>query len=489
MKNYCTKPKSIATNLVLDNKDIFRTNNKQLVRKENDMYYVLLSGGSGKRLWPLSSDARPKQFLKLVNKENNSMDYCSMLQRVWEQLEEAGMAKNTVITTSESQTELVYSQVKPKGIIVEPEARDTFPAVMLSCAYLHSHIGANSEDYVAFLPVDPYTVQKYFQAIQQLENTVKKTKAEVGLLGVVPTFPAEKYGYILPKEEKEDYIEVKGFTEKPSQEKAEELLEQNALWNCGVFCVKIGNMLQKASEYDVAQDYEGMCQQYQKLPKISFDYEVLQKANHLVAVKFEGFWKDLGTWDAMAEQMNTDTKGYVIMDDTCMDTQVINELEIPLTVMGAKNMVIVASQDGILVTDKNEAARVKEVTASIDYKSNFEERRWGTLETLHESNNEGISTLTRKIKIYEGMNSSYHYHKDRDEIWTVLGGNGELILEGNKITLTPGKALCIRKNQRHAIKAYSDFEYIEMHVGKSIGNDDINRITFRWDEIELVNIL
>ena len=453
------------------------------------MYYVLLSGGSGKRLWPLSSAARPKQYLKLVNKENNSMDTCSMLQRVWEQLEEAGMAKNTVITAGESQMELIHSQVKPKGIVVEPEARDTFPAVMLSCAYLHSHIGASKEDYVTFLPVDPYTEQKYFESIRQLENVVKDTNAEVGLLGVVPTFPATKYGYILAGEEKKDYLEVKGFVEKPTEERAEELLGQDALWNCGVFCVKIGDMLQKVSEYGVEENYNEMFQEYHRLPKISFDYEVLQKAEHLVAVKFEGFWKDLGTWDAMAEQMNTDTKGNVILDETCMDTQVINELDIPIAVMGAKNMVVVASKDGILVADKNEAARVKETTASIDYKSKFEERRWGTLETLHESKNDGVSTLTRKIKIYEGMNSSYHFHRDRDEIWTILGGKGELILEGNKVLLEPGKAICIRKNQRHAIKAYSDFEYIEMHVGKSSGNEDINRITFRWDEIELANIL
>lgn len=453
------------------------------------MYYVLLSGGSGRRLWPLSSEARPKQYLKLVNKENNSMESCSMLQRVWEQLEESGMAEKTIITAGENQLELIKTQVKPGGIVVEPEQRDTFPAVMLSCAYLHSNMGASKEDYVAFLPVDPYTERKYFEAVKQLENVVKETKAEVGLLGVVPMFPATKYGYILPGVEKNNYIEVKGFVEKPTEERAEELLGQDALWNCGVFCVKIGNILQRAADYGVSETYEEMFGEYHNLPKISFDYEVLQKADRLVAVKFEGFWKDLGTWDAMAEQMNTDTKGNVILDENCMDTQVINELEIPVVVMGTKNMVVVASKDGILVADKNEAAKVKELTAQVEYKSKFEERRWGTLETLHESTNAGASTLTRKIKIYEGMNSSYHFHQERDEIWTVLNGTGELILEGNKMLLGPGKAICIRKNQRHAVKALSDFEYIEMHVGSKVGNEDINRITFQWDEIELVNIL
>ena len=453
------------------------------------MYYVLLSGGSGKRLWPLSNDSRPKQYLKLVNKENNSMESCSMLQRVWEQLEETGMAEHAVICAGENQTELIHSQVKPKGIVIEPEARDTFPAVMLSCAYLYSNMGASKEDYAAFLPVDPYTEQKYFETVKKLEEVVKKTKAEVGLMGVVPTFPATKYGYILPKEEKEDYMEVKGFVEKPTEERAEELLGLNALWNCGVFCVKIGDILQKAADYDVPESYEKMFEEYKKLPKISFDYEVLQKAKHLAAVKFDGYWKDLGTWDSMAEQMNTDTKGNVVMDENCMDTQVINELEIPVVVMGAKNMVVVASKDGILVTDKNEAANVKQLTAQVEYKAKFEERRWGTLETLHDSKDAGVATLTRKIKIYQGMNSSYHFHQERDEIWTVLNGTGELILEGNKILLGPGKAICIRKNQRHAIKAFRDFEYIEMHVGTKVGNEDINRITFQWDEIELATIL
>lgn len=453
------------------------------------MYYVLLSGGSGKRLWPLSNDVRPKQYLKLVNRENNSMEACSMLQRVWEQLEEENMAEKTIITAGESQVEMINSQIRPGGIVIEPESRDTFPAILLSCAYLCGKKGALEEEYVTFLPVDPYTEKKYFETLKQLEDVVKKTQAEVGLMGVVPTFPATKYGYILCGEEENEYVKVKGFVEKPTEERAEELLGQGALWNCGVFCVKIGDILKKAEEYDVPITYEGMTEQYHKLPKISFDYEVLQKADRLVAVKFKGFWKDLGTWDSLAEQMNTDTKGKVVLDKTCTDTQVINELEIPVVVLGASNMVVVASRDGILVTDKTEAARVKEVAAGLEYRSKFEERRWGTLETLHESVNAGVSVLTRRIKIYEGMNSSYHFHQERDEIWTVLNGTGELILEGNKMLLTPGKAICIRKNQRHAIKALSDFEYIEMHVGTKVGNEDINRITFEWDKIELVTIL
>lgn len=453
------------------------------------MYYVLLSGGSGKRLWPLSNDARPKQYLKLVNREVNSMEHCSMLQRVWEQLENAGIEKDTIITAGEEQTELIKSQIKNAGIAVEPAGRDTFGAVLLSCAYLYSHGGAKLNDYAVIMPVDPYTEGNYFETIKKMEQVMRISGAEVGLMGAVPTYPSTKYGYILPGEQKEDYFEVQGFSEKPDEKKAEILFKQGALWNCGVFCVKIGEILNLAKKYDVPMDYEGMYEAYERLPKISFDYEVLEKAKKLVMVEFKGFWKDLGTWDALAEQMSTDTIGNVLLDQSCQNTQVINELNVPVVVMGVTNLVVAAAQDGILVTDKGHAAKVKDVTKALVSRPMFEERRWGTLETLDDTETSGISTLTRKIKIYDGMTSSYHYHKERDEIWTVLNGSGELILEGNKIALSPGKAICIRKNQRHAVKAFHDFEYIEIHVGTAVGNDDINRITFRWDEIELSHIL
>ena len=453
------------------------------------MYYVLLSGGSGRRLWPLSNEARPKQYLKLVNKEDNSMERCSMLQRVWAQLKSAGMAADTVITAGEDQTELIKSQVREARIAVEPGRRDTFAAVLLSCAWLHSKAGASEDDYAAVMPVDPYTEACYFETVKRLEEVMRKSGAEVGLMGVVPSYPAVKYGYILPGERHEGWISVKGFAEKPDEEKARRLMEEGALWNCGVFCVRIGAMLERAAAYGVPSDYEGLCAAYDHLPKISFDYEVLEKAQRLAAVEFRGYWKDLGTWDAMAEQMSTDCVGNAVLDESCDNTQVINELKVPVAVLGARDLVVAASQDGILVADKSQSARVKEVAAAFSSRPMFEERRWGTLETLDASEYQGLSTLTRKIHIYDGMTSSYHFHQNRDEIWTVLSGGGELILEGTKIPLSPGKAVCIRRGQRHAVKAFQDFEYIEIHVGTSTGSEDINRITFNWDEIELSHIL
>ena len=452
------------------------------------MYYVLLSGGSGKRLWPLSNDARPKQYLKVVNKENNSMERCSMLQRVWEQLQETGISGQAVITAGREQVELIKSQVKEARIAVEPGRRDTFAAVLLSCAWLLKN-GASREDYAAVMPVDPYTEGAYFETVKKLEAVMKESGAEVGLMGAVPSYPAVKYGYILPEEKKEGWLEVRGFAEKPDEEKAEQLLKEGALWNCGVFCVRIGDILERCKAYGVPEEYDALCAAYEKLPKISFDYEVLEKAEHLAAIEFKGYWKDLGTWDALADQMSTDTIGKAVLDENCENTQVINELKMPVAVLGTRDLVVVAAQDGILVADKSRTADVKAVAAAFESRPMFEERRWGTLETLDDTESQGQITLTRKICIYDGMTSSYHYHENRDEIWTVLRGSGELILEGTKIPLSQGKAVCIRKNQRHAVKAFHDFEYIEIHVGTSSGNEDINRITFNWDEIELSHIL
>ena len=210
------------------------------------MYYVLLSGGSGKRLWPLSNEARPKQYLKLVNRETNSMERCSMLQRVWDQLEEAGMAQTTVITAGREQVELIKSQVREAEIAVEPEARDTFAAVLLSCAWLYSKGGASEDDYAAIMPVDPYTEGSYFETVKSLEDVMRRSGAEVGLMGAVPGYPSIKYGYILPGEREDGWIKVKGFAEKPDEDQARELMGQGALWNCGVFCVRIGDMLKRA---------------------------------------------------------------------------------------------------------------------------------------------------------------------------------------------------------------------------------------------------
>ena len=265
------------------------------------MYIVLLSGGSGKRLWPLSNDLYSKQYIKLMNHDEvENEEKCSMLQRVFGQLKTAGLSDNTIVCASDAQVELIESQLDNAAeVAVEPMRRDTFPAVMLSCAYLLSKKGAKQDDVVAFLPVDPYTTGEFFQCIKRLGDHIEQSNGTIGLLGGVPTYPSTKYGYILPEDASGEPIKVKGFQEKPDEAKAEELVKSGALWNCGVFCFKLSMAAEWVEKYGVAMDYDCMVRDYEKLPKKSFDYEILEHWKSIVAIKYADIWKDLGTLNTL----------------------------------------------------------------------------------------------------------------------------------------------------------------------------------------------
>ena len=445
------------------------------------MYVVLLSGGSGKRLWPLSNDLRSKQYIRLLTGEQNTIP-CSMVQRVWGQLQAADLDKQAVICASAGQTEMIRSQLGNVHIAIEPDRRNTFPAVALSCSYLKSHLGATEDDVVCILPVDPFTEASYFSALRVLEALIQSGKARIALMGSKPYEATGKYGYIVPDTMHEGYMSVQGFKEKPDTATAQVLIGKGALWNCGVFCMKIGEITGRMSGYGLSDDYETVFNGYNNLPAISFDHEVLEKTDKLAAVPFDGMWKDLGTWDMLTQEMLESSIGHVIHQD-CINTHVINELNIPVVALGLNNTVVVASFDGILVAAKTSCPEVKSATADLVQMPMYEERRWGILKTIDISEKEGKKTITRKIRIFDGMSSSYHFHNARDEVWTVLSGSATLLLEGLTLELQAGSTICIRRGQKHAVKAHKDFEYMEIHMGEQVGNQDINRITFDWDMI------
>ncbi len=273
------------------------------------MKLVLLSGGSGKRLWPLSNDTRSKQFLRVL--ESNSDEKQSMVQRVWGQLETVGLAESSVIATSKMQRGMILRQLgMDVPLIIEPERRDTFPAIALAASYLYSIQNVAEDEVVVVLPVDPY-VEDGFEKVKEIERVLLNSKADLALVGVKPTYPSAKYGYIVPKDHitGESYITVNHFTEKPSEEKAQTLIDMNALWNCGVFAFKLKYLLDILIEKDLPLNYDKLSLQYKNLPKISFDYEVVEKANHIVALPYDGYWKDLGTWNTLTEEMATSQIG------------------------------------------------------------------------------------------------------------------------------------------------------------------------------------
>lgn len=444
------------------------------------MYTVLLSGGSGKRLWPLSNDLRSKQYLRLLPREDGGPP-CSMVQRVWDQLAQAGLDQR-LICASSGQVEILKSQLGPVPVAIEPDRRDTFPAVALSCAYIRSVLGGRDGDAVCVLPVDPYAEVGFFEAVRGLEAVLDRSGAQVVLLGARPDGPSEKYGYILPGERREGYWDVRGFVEKPDPAKARLLLDRGALWNCGVFCFRLGAMLERLAYYHAPSDYDRLFAQYECLPRVSFDYEVLEKADKLAAVAYGGPWCDLGTWSALTRRMGPASLGAARLEG-CENTRVINELDVPVVALGTRNLVAVAAWDGILVADAAAADRVKEVLQTLQPKPRYEERRWGTVKTLDIAQNEEGFVLTRKLLMFAGQYSSYHFHREREEAVTILRGRGELQVEGLRTTVRQGSTVTIPRGKRHGFHAYEDLEFIEIHIGRTMGDEDINRLTFDWKRI------
>lgn len=426
------------------------------------MNIVLLSGGSGKRLWPLSNDVRSKQFIRLFKGEDGG--YESMVQRVSRQITRVDRDAHLTIATSKTQVSAIHNQLGDSvSVCVEPMRRDTFPAVALSCAYLHDKLGVCDDEAVIVCPVDPYVDDTYYEAVARLEGLVKEGKAAITLMGIEPTYPSDKYGYIIPKE-KAEVSAVVEFKEKPDTRTAEQYLKKGALWNAGVFAFKLGYMMKRAHELLSFTDYEDLYDHYADCPKISFDYAVLEKEPSIQVLRYAGEWKDVGTWNMMSEVMADPVKGNALLDETCVNTNVVNELDIPILVMGAKNLVIAASGDGILIADKERSGHMKPFVEKISTDVKFAEKSWGDYQVI----DAGPNFLTVKVTLKAGTHMTYHSHEFRDEIWTVLSGSGETIVDGQRRAVKAGDVIKLPAGCKHMLIAESPMVVLESQLGDKI---------------------
>lgn len=321
------------------------------------MNIILLSGGSGKRLWPLSNEVRSKQFLKFFKRPDGSRE--SMVQRMYRMIREVDIDASVTIATSDNQAASVKAQLgESVGISIEPCRRDTFPAIALATAYLRDCRKVSEDETVVVCPVDSYVEKPYFKMLEKLSEQASKGEANLVLMGIEPTYPSEKYGYILPQTS--DFLaSVDTFKEKPDAETAEKYIKQGALWNAGVFAYRLKYVLDIAEKVFGTNSYHELINDYRNLKKISFDYAVVEKEPEIQVMRFSGEWKDLGTWNTFTEAMSDEAAGNAIAAD-CENTHIINELQIPLIALGTKDLAIVATPDGILITDKASSDKLKE---------------------------------------------------------------------------------------------------------------------------------
>ncbi len=448
------------------------------------MKIVLLSGGSGRRLWPLSNDIRSKQFLKVLKNEEN--EYESMLQRICRQIQCAGKKQgiqtDITIATGRTQVDSIKSQLGDTvDIVVEPERRDTFPAILLSAAYLYYKKAVPLSETVIVLPVDPYTDLGYFESLEEMDLQVQKGISDIVLMGIKPTYPSAKYGYILLSEHNENGLTVEGFIEKPSEQKSASLIQEGALWNAGVFAFSLKYIMDVAKQYIQVSSFEELQNSYGLLPKISFDYEVTEKSKSISVVQYDGVWKDLGTWNTLTEEIGEEFIGPVMEGEGCQNTHVVNELDIPIVALGLKNIVVAASPDGILISDKEKSSFIKPYVDDIEKRPMYEERRWGEYKVLDYTRyDDGKHALTKRIMIKAGSSISYQSHKIRDEIWTIIDGTGDFVLDGHIRNVHKGDVMYILKGQKHAIYATTKLQFIEVQIGEELSEDDKTEYEWVW---------
>ena len=443
------------------------------------MNIILLSGGSGKRLWPLSNDIRSKQFIKLFKTEQN--EYESMIQRTYRQVKLVDEEAEITIATAKSQVSSIINQLGDNiGISVEPCRKDTFPAIALAGMYLHDIKKIPDDETVVVCPVDPYVNDEYFEALKELDIIVQDTDTNLVLMGIEPTYPSEKYGYIIPKT-RDKFSDVEMFREKPDAKTAQLYISNGALWNSGVFAFKLKYIVNKAHQLMEFRNYQDLYDKYQFQEKISFDYAVAEKEKYIKVMRFTGKWKDLGTWNTLTEEMSNCILGKGILDETCENTNIINELNIPILCMGLKDMVVAASNEGILVSNKEQSSYIKPFVDSIDQQIMFAEKSWGYYRVIDYTSN----SITVKVTLHRNCNMNYHSHEYRDEVWTVVSGEGTAVIDSKKVALRPGVVVNLPCFCRHTVIAKTKLEIIEIQMGEGITVHDKKK--YEYDYTNIIN--
>ena len=391
-----------------------------------------------------------------------------MVQRMYHGILKADPQATITIATSREQHAPLTNQLGEQiDISYEPCRRDTFPAIALACAYLHDKRNIAKDAPVIVCPVDPFVDDTYFEALTHLDKLIQSDQANLTCLGIEPTYPSEKYGYLIPKD-RSPVSPVLTFKEKPDLETAQKYIAEGALWNGGIFAFRLGWLLKKASDMIGFSDYTTLYDRYSEIDPISFDYAVGEKEAHIQVLRFNGIWKDLGTWNTLTEAMPEQAIGRVTMNNTCKNTHVVSDLDLPILCMGLTDLVVAASPDGILVSDKSESSYIKPYVDQMTDEVRYAEKSWGSFRVI----DIGDESLTIKVTLNPGHKMHYHAHAHRDETWTVIAGSGIAMVDGMRTELSPGSFVRMCAGQKHTVFAKTELQLIEVQTGASISKED-----------------
>lgn len=425
------------------------------------MQIILLSGGSGQRLWPLSNDLRSKQFLKIFSGGE------SMLQRTLKQIRRTNEEASITIAAAKKQVPLLKKYVEENfDISTEPCRKNTFPAIALAAAYLRDVKKICADEKLLICPVDPYVDDKFFAQFPLLAEQIS-AESPLVLMGIAPTYPSEKYGYIIPQTV-EKISRVKMFKEKPNRPDAQKFIDAGGLWNGGIFACNLDYILDKSEKLLGTSSHDALQKNYADLPSISFDYAVVEHEKNIKVVRYVGEWKDIGTWNTLTEVLDANFIGQVQSDADCENLHVINNSDVPIICMGLKNAVVVAGSEGILVSDKIASSYIKPFVEKLDSQIRFAEKSWGSFKISDVESD----SLTVKVTLNRGSRMRYHSHHFRDEIWNFIAGTGRVIIDGVEKAVRAGDVIKIPIGVKHTVIADEPLKIIEIQLGKDITVED-----------------
>lgn len=430
------------------------------------MNIILLSGTSGNQLWPLTNDLRSSQFIKILKTKDGS--YESVFQHTCRQIRKVDPSARIIAAATKAQASVIHNQMGDEvSVCVEPTRKNTFSVIALAAAYLRDMENIPQDEVVVVCPVDTYVADEYFDALQEMAELIERGESQLALLGIVPTEPNERYGYIVP--ENSDHIcRVKTFKEKPGTAEAQKYMQDGALWNGGVFAFRLRYVLEKARSLIDFTDYEDLYGRYSELESLSFDYAVTEKEPEIQVIRYSGLWKDISTWKALSAEMTETAMGQALYDQSCEGIHVVNELNVPILCVGLKDMIVSASAEGILVAAQEKSSDIAPFVEQLQKRVMYAEKSWGEFRVL----DVGDTSLTVKVTLNPGDRMNYHSHDHRDEIWTILSGRGRTIVDGMEELVGPGDVITMEAGCKHTVIADTKLEMIEVQLGKEIDVHD-----------------